>query len=278
MVAMPSLNDGVLCISLLYLSIDMQYQWHEFASCRWPVNRWLLVSYIFVLAFRLTHILGSAYAPAGSGDFLLNLRHKDNMAHLWWSLTWFLVLPLFAIWTGLGTYWLWDSKCHSSRCLPMGMPLCFVIIWQVLSYAWMIIHFTLAGFAWVLENRLRRTESSLRSLEDSDTVARWGNVSQLPDITALVNNSLGGLTPDEIHALPETVAGEDELGEEKECSICLNEICCNDAVRQLGSCGHTFHRSCIDLWLLRRADCPLCKTTVRKSEDSSDNKVSHLRV
>merc|ERR1719221_1546443 len=151
----------------------------------------------------------------------------------------------------------------------MGMPLYFIITWQVLSYAWITIHTTLGGVAWVLERRVRRAEGSLRAMEDADTLARWGHVSQLAGYTSLVNNSLEGLKPDQINQLAETVASEMSLGEEKECSICLSEICPGDVVRRLDSCGHTFHRSCIDLWLLRRADCPLCKCGV-----SCDGKTS----
>jgi len=259
------MNDGVLVISLLYLSIDMQYQWHEFIGCHWPVHRWLLVSYIFILAFRLAHVLGTANVAAGSGDFLLNLRHKETLPKLLMSLTWLLVLPLFALWTAVGSYWLYDSKRLSTQCLPMGMPLAFIITWQVLSYAWILIHLTLGGVAWVLERRMRRTESSLRAMEDSDTLSRWGSVSQLSSYTAMINNSLGGLTPDQINALPETTAGEAEVAEKTECSICLNDFDHGDAMRQLSGCSHCFHRSCIDLWLLRRADCPLCKQSVLAS-------------
>jgi len=266
-----SWNDGVLFTSLLYLCIDMQYQWHEFASCYWPVHTWLLVSYVFILAFRLMHILGSMHTTAGSGDFLLNLRHKEALPRVLLSLTWLLVLPLFAAWTGLGTFWLWDSKNLSDRCLPMGMPLCFIITWQVLSYAWVLIHSTLGGVAWVLERRLRRTESNLRAMEDLDTLSRWGQVSQLSGYTDLANNSLGGLTPDQIKTLPEGRAGDLQLGDEIECSICLNELHPEDAVRTLCGCSHSFHRACIDLWLLRRADCPLCKQSVLANSDSVDD-------
>jgi hypothetical protein len=266
MAIMPSKNDGVLVISLLYLSIDMQFQWQEFVHCHWPVNRWLLVSYFLIIAFRLSHIFGSMHAADESGDFLLNLRHKDTLPQVLMSLTWLLVLPFFAIWTAVGTYWLWESKRLSAQCLPEGVPLYFIIIWQVLSYAWLIIHLTLGGVAWVLENRVRKAEENLRAIEDPDTIARWGSVSQLSGYTALSNNSLGGLTPDQIKELPEAPAGMLWLDEDAECSICLNGFCDHDVVRQLGSCGHTFHRSCIDLWLLRRADCPLCKKSVLVNE------------
>lgn len=268
-----SMNDAVLMVSLLYLSIDMQYQWHEFESCQWPIHRWLLVSYIFIVAFRAMHILGSMKAAADSGDFLLNLRHKDTLPRLLLHFTWLVVLPLFAAWSAVGTYWLWDSKRVSSKCLPMGMPLVFIVTWQALSYAWILLHTTLGGIAWILERRLRRTEAIMRGVEDSDTVSRWGSFSQMSDYTALANNSLGGLSPDQIHALPECLASELNQSDDMECSICLNELCsddCNDdCVRKLATCGHTFHRACIDLWLLRRADCPLCKQSVLAHDDKS---------
>lgn len=265
-----SLNDGVLVISILYLSIDMKYQWEEFVHCHWPVYWWLLISYFFVLAFRLTYIVGSMLSSVGSGDFLLNLRHKDTLPQLLMSCTWLFVLPLFAVWTGLGTFWLLQSKRLSAECLPMGMPLCFIIMWQLLSYAWIILHFTLGGFAWLMEYRLRNTERSLRALEDNETLARWGRVSEISGYTDLVNGSLGGLTPEQIKKLPEVSAEALELGEDSECSICLNCVCSHDSVRQL-PCGHTFHRSCIDLWLLRRAECPLCKQSVRIKEEHWHN-------
>lgn len=275
-----SLNDGVLVMSLLYLSIDMQYEWREFASCHWPVDRWLLVSYVFIVAFRLIHALGSSHTAAGSGDFLLNLRHKNTLARLLMSATWVVVLPLFAVWTSIGSFWLWDSKRLDGRCLPMGMPLCFILTWQALSYVWIVIHATLGGIAWLLERRVRRAEGSLRSLENPDMLARWGQVSQLSDYTALQNNSLGGLTPEQIKELPEVQASSVDLGEESECSICLVELRPEDGVRQLGVCGHTFHCSCIDLWLLRRADCPLCKRDVLAcpAKTAADTPNRHIEI
>lgn len=270
MAGMLSWNDGVLVISLLYLSIDMQYQWQEFKSCQWPVHNWLLGSYFFIVAFRLLYIFGTMNTGAQNGDFLLNLRHKDALPRLLLKMTWLVILPLFGAWSAVGTYWLYDSKRLSSRCLPMGMPLCFIVTWLVLSYAWVILHTTLGGVAWVLEFRLRRTEASLRAIEDSDIVNRWGHVSQLSGYTDLSNNSMGGLTPDQIHALPEALVPLLKGGEAIECSICLNEVEEDDAVRKLSRCGHTFHRACIDLWLLRQAVCPLCKESVMAA--ASDEK------
>jgi len=270
-----SCNDGVLVISLLYLGIDMQYEWEEFSKCRWPIHRWLLVSYVFVILFRLMHILGMLNTATDAGDFLLNFRHKGVVARALVSLTWLIVLPLFTAWTVLGTCWLVDSKRASRRCLPMGVPLGFILTWQVLSYAWICIHAGLGATAWILERRLRKVEISLREIEDADVLSRWGQVSRLPGYTSLNGTSFGtgGLTPLEINDLPIMRAAIPELGEDTECPICLYELKPGDNVRQLSMCGHTFHRSCIDLWLLRRADCPLCKRSVRSAAGGGDGKV-----
>lgn len=212
---------------------------------------------------------GQKHAAAGSGDFLLNMRHKNTVPQLLMSITWLLLLPLFTVWTTIGSYWLYASKRHSDKCLPAGLPLYFIVTWQALSYIWVLIHTSLGGIAWVLERRLQRTETSLREIEDPETLARWGQVSQLAGYTALANNSLEGLDPKQIKKLPEKRASEVDIGEECECSICLTELNPDDAVRQLPGCKHTFHRSCIDLWLLRRADCPLCKRSVFTNDEAS---------
>ena len=49
-----------------------------------------------------------------------------------------------------------------------------------------------------------------------------------------------------------------------QCSICLNE---NKKYRNLTcSCGHTFHKKCINRWLNSNNDCPLCKRIIKKEE------------
>ena len=42
------------------------------------------------------------------------------------------------------------------------------------------------------------------------------------------------------------------------CSICLEEYEVGTYKREL-SCSHTFHKKCIDKWLLNSNCCPLCK-------------------
>ncbi|KAL5200621.1 hypothetical protein ABZP36_021824 [Zizania latifolia] len=43
------------------------------------------------------------------------------------------------------------------------------------------------------------------------------------------------------------------------CAVCLDELGEGELVRMLPSCKHYFHASCVDVWLLARATCPVCR-------------------
>ncbi|KAH6828258.1 hypothetical protein C2S53_015876 [Perilla frutescens var. hirtella] len=46
------------------------------------------------------------------------------------------------------------------------------------------------------------------------------------------------------------------------CVVCLNEFQENDMLRLLPKCSHAFHLDCIDVWLLRNSNCPLCRSAI----------------
>jgi len=260
-------NDVVLVMSLLYLSIDIQQESEAFSNCQRPLHKWLLVSYLLVICSRLIYIAGTVISMHDTGgDFLLNLRQKSTTLRMLTSFTWLVIMPFFTVWSMVGTAWLWQARTSTPQCLPSGMHLWFFMIWQVLSYAWIMVHCSLGAVAWFLERRLRKHESDLRQIEDADVVSRWGTVSQLQGYTSLPGMQLSqGLTPAEINSLPSTIMAEcSECSEntEEECSICLHAIRTGDSMRQLAGCRHCFHKSCIDLWLLRSTSCPLCKRNV----------------
>mmetsp|Transcript_79250 Transcript_79250/g.183912 ORF Transcript_79250/g.183912 Transcript_79250/m.183912 type:complete len:279 (+) Transcript_79250:176-1012(+) len=261
-------NDVVLVLSLLYLSVDIQYDWDSFSTCKRPVHKWLLVSYALIVASRLIYVAGSLASSADAGDFLLNLRQKNTMVRFLNSFTWLIIVPCFTVWSAIGTSWIVEVRRHTPQCLPNGVHLWFLVIWQVLGYLWIVIHCGLGVMAWFLEKRLRTAEVDLQQIEDADVLSRWGQVSRLQGYTSMpAIAGGGGLTATQIRALPCAVMPENHgQGVDEECPICLNLLKAGDTVRQLGVCGHTFHRSCIDLWLLRRGDCPLCKRTVKASE------------
>lgn len=276
MVQPLGMNDGILLVSLLYSCVDLLCEWDVFSGCSRPIHKWLIVSYASVIGFRVTHLAGmhtsgvdNGTSRSGvAGDFLLDLRHKNTIPRLLASMTWLLTLPFFTLWTLLGTSWLWTVVHETPQCVPTATHLWFSAFWLGLCYIWVGIHAALGIVAWVLECRVRRAETDLAQIEDTDVRSRWGNVSQLSGFRSLEGALEGGLTPSEILALPCGTSLQDdveaECGECVECSICLNGVECGESIRRLPACGHIFHRSCIDLWLLRRADCPLCKRCVKQ--------------
>jgi hypothetical protein len=49
--------------------------------------------------------------------------------------------------------------------------------------------------------------------------------------------------------------GEAEQG----CTICLEPMQEGERVRAVKSCQHTFHAGCLEQWISRKAECPLCR-------------------
>jgi len=49
--------------------------------------------------------------------------------------------------------------------------------------------------------------------------------------------------------------------DKKTCSICLQEYEVNEDIKLI-PCLHFFHKSCIDEWMARSCDCPICKSKI----------------
>ncbi|KAI4329563.1 hypothetical protein MLD38_027938 [Melastoma candidum] len=47
-----------------------------------------------------------------------------------------------------------------------------------------------------------------------------------------------------------------------DCAVCLSGFLEEDRLRLLPGCGHAFHLSCIDAWLLSNSTCPLCRSSL----------------
>ncbi|KAM0030708.1 putative chromatin regulator PHD family [Helianthus debilis subsp. tardiflorus] len=57
-------------------------------------------------------------------------------------------------------------------------------------------------------------------------------------------------------------ANKPQLDYDIECSVCLSVFEDGEEVRKLPICNHSFHASCIDMWLNSHFDCPLCRALV----------------
>lgn len=75
-----------------------------------------------------------------------------------------------------------------------------------------------------------------------------------------------GLEKSVINAIPSfiyntTKSKQDESNHK--CTICLVEFENSDYIRTLPLCSHTFHLVCIDVWLRKQPNCPLCRSCLR---------------
>ncbi|KAL9258921.1 RING-H2 finger protein ATL46-like protein [Drosera capensis] len=61
-----------------------------------------------------------------------------------------------------------------------------------------------------------------------------------------------------------------------DCAVCLCEFLEKDKLRLLPLCGHAFHISCIDTWLLSSSTCPLCRGPLFSSGFPTDNPMFEL--
>lgn len=266
---LPSGNDIVLLSCLIYSALDILSEWASFSTCCQPVHLWLIASYVLLVVLRLLHYVGNSSCPRTvEGEYLVNLRPKGAVPQFMLYASWLVAIPAFSIWTVTGTIWSWDVWHKSPQCMPAQF-LWFGYLWQGISYTWIIAH-CLIGFGAVSrERKLRLAEADLRALEDPDTLQRWGALSQIESESTLIpgtsHSGRPGLSPSEIGALS-GIKIHTALSHcaSEECPICIGEFCGGDTLRQLPNCAHSFHRSCIDLWLLRSATCPLCKTEVER--------------
>ncbi|KAJ4974729.1 hypothetical protein NE237_007903 [Protea cynaroides] len=84
------------------------------------------------------------------------------------------------------------------------------------------------------------------------------------------NNGGNSVSIDDLEKLP---CFEFKLGDKEsstiDCAVCLESLKMGDNCRLLPICKHRFHAQCIDSWLLKTPNCPICRT----STDSRNHSV-----
>lgn len=257
-----SQKDFTLIASLGFLTYDLASRWDDFSECPKPIHKWLAVSYVMIITWRLFILVASLLSSVDTAMVMLSLRHKNSGSRTVVSLVWMAFPPLMALWTVLGSFWGVETLWYAPDCMPSALHTFFLAVWQLISYIWLGVSFFVGSTVLSMEQRVLQAEQDLRELQDDDITSRWGNVAQLDGYTSLpAKMAGGGLTPTEIRSLP-GASCRSSGHEPSDCPICLNLVQEGDTVRRLPGCCHEFHRSCIDLWLLRSAECPMCKTKV----------------
>ncbi|KAL5569558.1 hypothetical protein UlMin_026133 [Ulmus minor] len=86
---------------------------------------------------------------------------------------------------------------------------------------------------------------------------------------SILERGLHGLEPAVVASFP-TKKYSDAFfssSEDAQCTACLEEYRDEDVLRILPYCGHSFHVTCIDIWLQRHSTCPICRTSLREVSD-----------
>ncbi|KAJ4970541.1 hypothetical protein NE237_003640 [Protea cynaroides] len=86
---------------------------------------------------------------------------------------------------------------------------------------------------------------------------------------SLLERGLHGLEPVVIATFPTRKFSNDLLasGEDSQCTVCLAEYQEKDVLRILPYCRHSFHVTCIDVWLRQHSTCPVCRISLRNSPE-----------
>ena len=95
----------------------------------------------------------------------------------------------------------------------------------------------------------------------------------LPTTRASVNSSSSGIISlQDVNQQTTAFVLEEETHSElleNECSICQVAFQNLDMIRQMNSCQHCYHMSCLDRWLQQSGTCPICRVQLSSSSNGS---------
>ncbi|KAL2468852.1 putative RING-H2 finger protein ATL69 [Forsythia ovata] len=77
-------------------------------------------------------------------------------------------------------------------------------------------------------------------------------------ITGLDDSKLKSYTELVVVGENQSISGQ----ENSSCAICLEVYNPEERVRRIAKCGHFFHNDCIVLWLKKKSNCPVCRTSL----------------
>lgn len=239
--------------------IDQALQWHRIdGPCMTrPIHLWLLGAYAFaVLCYQsCVTVAKQCQSPPGDVGCIPQIPQRPEFSRSTLALaTVALPLCLFA-WTGLGLYWLADVLGSETPCVQDGghESITFVVTCLVLLGLEAFLCAVISRQASVLAESMARGSAAVMAIADADFVERWGAPKPV-----LQEDLSRGLSPSQIDKLP----CDEALDVGESCVICLCPVELAERVRKMPSCSHSFHRCCVDQWLLRSASCPTCKAEV----------------
>ncbi|KAJ6357737.1 hypothetical protein OIU78_005559 [Salix suchowensis] len=176
----------------------------------------------------------------------------------------------------------------SARDLDSGRPIsvvyqnefqpqvCTIILFWARCLKGMLSDDVVHAWAWAnaTVQDYRRVQSLFRSRDQltQDQILPQDSITGVQDLPGSFQNSIASLIP--------TCKYTDDIAlvsksEDVACAVCLNEFRDGEEVKVLPECLHTFHVSCIDMWLFSHSNCPLCRTDMGVSSPAYHQSESH---
>lgn len=254
-----SCNDFILILSVCYSIVDIFMQWHKFSKCYKPIQLWLVVSFISILLFRFSHFVLQYLSNEDELNFIIYRRSNRNPPKYATFIVICILYPFFTIWNIIGTIWIYKVLKYTPDCVPNNIHPWFIVLWIILCYIWILLYLFFILISLYLEYQSSIYEREYNARYSNDAIARWGhNIEFMRNYGIYIFKN--GLSLKQIQNLP--YYHIKQISDQTKCSICLNDFVINDCVRTLILCSHTFHKNCIDMWLIRNASCPNCKSPI----------------
>ena len=115
-----------------------------------------------------------------------------------------------------------------------------------------------------LNNAIYKIYNNFRLLDTTDNFP--------PFFSTFADRQYGaGMDANDINSIPSLTCSHTEAksmaASGDSCSVCLDSFCTNQTLRKLPGCYHAFHADCIDPWLRKKADCPVCRRPVKAANE-----------
>lgn len=239
----------VVCIGSLVV------KWDEYSSCDDPLHLWILLDYILLFIFRLTH-LAFVYRARNAELYDETCLSASRM----YIPIKFILFPAMFSWNIVGCIWL----ARSGECLPRSSQKTSLVVVLTFTFVYLL------GYAYLLYRGERAWRALGGGMDNSENILR-----QLHTLGMLNNYGVGvgnGLTRRQIEGFPVRPVTQSELSSApggSTCSICISDLTVGEDVRGL-RCRHLFHSECIEEWMRFKSLCPNCNQAMEGVEDNGD--------
>lgn len=110
-------------------------------------------------------------------------------------------------------------------------------------------------------NRLRNVEISLTEPFNTGILGFLNNIEPSSNNNITIENLLQNT---------EIVLYNSSMNINNTCSICRTDYEENSILRKINHCNHYFHQSCIDNWFKNNSTCPVCRHSLRDTNENNE--------